>query len=202
VNVYDSDPISRFQEIRPYFGADLRLRPFVFTVGHNNYIFPDRDKFNTAEVYGKVLFDDSYFFKTESPVFSPYVFAAYDYDEIHGEYVEMGISHDFVLEDTGITLTPQAHVAWVNSWDAFRAGPTAEPANDPAFAFATHGHDSGWQHYQLGLVASYQLNTLLNIPKRYGDLSVKGYLYYTDGIDNNLRADTQIWGGVGIGFSY
>src|SRR5207237_5935347 len=68
VNVYDSDPISRFQEIRPYFGADLRLRPFVFTVGHNSYIFPDRKSFNTAEVFGKVLFDDSYYFKTDAPV--------------------------------------------------------------------------------------------------------------------------------------
>src|SRR5207253_10314620 len=72
VNVYDSDPISRFQEIRPYFGAELRLRPFVFTVGHNSYIFPDRDEFNTNEVWGKITFDDSMLFKTESPVLSPY----------------------------------------------------------------------------------------------------------------------------------
>lgn len=203
VNVYDSDPISRFQEIRPYFGADLRLRPFLFTVGHNNYIYPDRDRFNTAEVFLKVTFDDSYCFKTENPVFSPYVYAAYDYDAIHGEYIECGVSHDFVLEDLPITLTPQAHVAYVVSCDTFRAGnngPIAGP--DPGFAFAATGHDTGFQHYQIGLVGKYSLNTLFNMPKRYGEFSLKGYLFYTDGIDNKLRADSEMWGGVGISFSY
>ena len=38
--------------------------------------------------------------------------------------------------------------------------------------------------------------------KRYGDWSVIGYLNYTDGLENELRADTQVWGGLGIGFKY
>ena len=28
------------------------------------------------------------------------------------------------------------------------------------------------------------------------------WIGYTKQVDNHLRADTQIWGGVGIGFSY
>ena len=44
--------------------------------------------------------------------------------------------------------------------------------------------------------------TLLNIPRRYGDWRLKGYLFYTDGIEDELRADTQLWGGMGIQFSY
>jgi hypothetical protein len=62
--------------------------------------------------------------------------------------------------------------------------------------------DTGFQHYDLGLIGRYSLNTLLNIPKRYGDFSLEGYLFYTDSLDHNLRADTQIWGGMGIRFQY
>ena len=62
--------------------------------------------------------------------------------------------------------------------------------------------ENGFQHYDLGLVGTYSLNTLLNIPRRYGQWSLTGYLYYTDGLDNDLTASTQIWGGGGITFRY
>ena len=62
--------------------------------------------------------------------------------------------------------------------------------------------DTGFQHYDIGLIGHYSLNTLFNFPRRYGEFALEGYLYYTDGIDNDLRADTQVWGGVGINFKY
>ena len=34
VNIHSSDPISRFQEIRPYFGLNWNLRPFVVEAGN------------------------------------------------------------------------------------------------------------------------------------------------------------------------
>src|SRR5207237_2207700 len=43
VNVFDSDPVSRFQEIRPFMGFDWTLRPFVIEAGNIFYIFPERD---------------------------------------------------------------------------------------------------------------------------------------------------------------
>jgi hypothetical protein len=49
---------------------------------------------------------------------------------------------------------------------------------------------------------SYGLNGLLKIPARYGQFDVIGYLFYTDGMENDLRADTQIYGGVGVAFRY
>jgi hypothetical protein len=61
---------------------------------------------------------------------------------------------------------------------------------------------SGFQHYDVGLIGTYSLNHLLNVSQRYGEWSLKGYLFYTDNIDEDLRADTQLWGGVGIGFRY
>jgi hypothetical protein len=51
-------------------------------------------------------------------------------------------------------------------------------------------------------IGTYSLNNMLNVSRRYGEFGLQGYLYYTDGIDNELNADTQIWGGVGINFKY
>jgi hypothetical protein len=189
VNYSDSDPISSFQEIRPYFGAKWTIRPLVLSGGHNTYLYPDRDDFQTSELWGKIEIDDSFFFRTENPIFSPYVYGAYDYDLYNGWYLEGGVKHDFVIEDTGLTLTADAHVAYVRGINLFATIPDQENV-------------TGFQHYQFGLTGSYSLNTLFNFPKRYGDWSFEGYVYYTDGLDNDLRSETQLWGGAGIRFSY
>ncbi|HEX5244134.1 MAG TPA: hypothetical protein VFW23_12800, partial [Tepidisphaeraceae bacterium] len=73
---------------------------------------------------------------------------------------------------------------------------------DPQFSLAGRRTDTGFQHYNFGLIGSYSLNTLFNAPARYGQWSLEGYLYYSDGLANHLRADTRIWGGVGISFYY
>ena len=190
VNTFDADPESRFQEIRPDIGLEWTLRPIIFTVGHNSYIYPDRDQLNTTEVFGMITLDDSYFLRTDDPILSPYVYAAYDYDLYDATYIEAGVQHSFRLEGTGIVLTAQASVAYVHGYEDLFIAPGAD------------GDDSGFQHYQLGLIGSYRLNPLLDIPRRYGDWTLKGYLYYTDGLDNDFNADTQVWGGAGIGFSY
>src|SRR5205814_2252457 len=131
---------------------------------------------------------------------SPYLYGAYDYDLYHGAYLELGISHDFQIEDTPITITPGAHVAYTYK-DRMFILPTG-PITDPAFNFGSGKKDTGFQHYQIGLVATYALNQFFQIPRRFGQFDLKGYLFYTDGIDDKLRADTEIFGGVGIAFSY
>jgi hypothetical protein len=199
-NIYDSDPISRFQEIRPYFGLELTARPVTVAFGNTFYIYPDRDDFNTAELWVKMTLDDSYFFRSDDPIFQPYVLAAWDYDTYNGLYVELGVRHDFEIEDTPLTLSPIARIAYVSGNKEFRK-PTG-PTPDPAFDFGSSGKDSGFQHYDLGLEATYGLNQLFNIPARYGKIDFKAYLFYTDGLDNDLRADSELYGGVGIGFSY
>ena len=188
VNTFDADPESRFQEIRPFIGFEWTLRPIIFEAGHTSYIYPDRDQLNTTEVYGKITLDDSYFLRTDEPLLSPYIYAAYDYDVYDAIYLELGVEHEFILEGTGIVLTAQACIAYVNGHELF-----VEPGAED---------DSGFQHYQLGLIGSYRLNPLLNIPNRYGDWTLKGYLFYTDGLENDLNADTELYGGAGIGFKY
>ena len=140
-------------------------------------------------MFAKLTLDDSYFFKTDQPIFSPYVYAAYDYDLYDGWYIEAGLKHDFPIEDTGITLTALADVGCVVSNRQFTG------RNDP-------NADTGFQHYDLGLIGTFSLNSMFNTSRRYGEFAVKGYLYYTDGIENDLLADTQLWGGIGISFKY
>ena len=189
-NVFNDDPISRFQEIRPYFGFDWNLKPLRVQAGQISYIYPEREALNTQEVWTSVTFDDSRLWRTEKPVFSPYGFVAYDYDLYDGLYAELGVRHDFELEDAGITLTALADVAYVLNHELFTDFDAAEP------------QDTGFHHYDIGLVGTYSLNRGMGIPKRYGQWTLNGYLYYTDGINEGLRDDTQVWGGVGLGFRY
>lgn len=187
-NVYNSDPDSRFQEVRPYFGFDWTIRPITITAAHLTYIYPERDDFNTSEGLVRISLDDSYFFRTEKPIFSPYILGAYDYDQNNGWYGEAGIVHEFVIEDTGVTLTFTGAVGYI---DGIQGN----------FIFENE-QTKGFSHAEIGLVGNYSLNNLLNIPKRYGEFLLKGYLYYTEGLDNDINNDTQIWGGMGIGFKY
>ena len=86
-----------------------------------------------------------------------------------------------------LTLTFVADVAFV--------------AGHPQFTFANE-EDGGFQHYDVGVIGSYNLNTLFNISRRYGTFNFEGYLWYTDGIDDDLLSDTQLWGGAGIQLTY
>ncbi len=189
VNVDDGDSVSRFQEVRPSAGFDWNLKPLLLTLGYIDYLFPEREKTNdTQEGFARLTFDDSTVFRSDHPILSPYVYCAYDFGRYHGVYLETGISHQFVLEDTGFSVTPFADVAYVVSQGLFR--------KDPSIS------DNGFQHYDLGLVASYSLNHLLNFSNRYGEFDLKGFLTYTNGINNDLRADSALWGGVGLSFAY
>ena len=191
-NVNDSDPVSRFQEIRPFFGINYTLRPLIFDVGYNAYIYPERERLkpspNTAEFYVKLTLDDSYFFLTDHPILSPYIYGAYDYQRNGGFYIEAGLKHDFLFDDFGLTVTPYADVAYVSNFA--RQFITISP------------QDSGFQHYDLGLNVGYSLNNVLSIPARYGQFSIQGYLTYTSAIEKNVLADDELWGGVGLSFHY
>jgi hypothetical protein len=188
VNVHSADPISRFQEVRPVVGLEWNLRPFIVEAGNLTYIFPERDEMNTGEVYAKITFDDSWLFRSDAPIVSPYVFVAYDYDKYAGLYIEAGLKHDFVIEGTGITLTALANIAFV--------------ANNSFYSTTPGGKDTGLQHYEVGIIGQYSLNQLFRFSPRYGRFSLEGYLYYDDRTSTDLRANIQIWGGGGIAFHY
>ena len=188
-NIFRDDPVSRFQEIRPFAGLEWNLRPLTFATGINAYIYPEREKVNTSEVWARVTLDDSLLFRSEQPLLSPYLYGAYDYDLNDGWYFEAGVKHDFVIEDTGITLTLLGDVAYVDHVHQ-------------QFIFLSP-KARGLQHYDIGLIGRYSLNQFFRFSRRYGDVTLNGYLYYTDGIEKNiLHTDSKLWGGVGIQFKY
>lgn len=189
VNVFDHDPVSRFEEVRPYVGLRWTIKPLTVTGGYISYIFPSREKTqDTQEIFASLSLDDSRIWNTDQPLFSPYIYGAYDFDRYDGVYLETGIKHDFVIGDTGATLTPLADVAYV--------------LDDRRFLTPGHTADSGWQHYEVGVVGSYSLNHAFNVGSRYGEWKVKGYLYYDEKLQKRIAADTRIWGGVGLSFEY
>lgn len=188
-NIFDADPLSRFQEIRPYVGLDWNLRPFLLEVGNITYIYPQREDFDQNEAYGKITIDDSLLFGTDQPILSPYVLGAYEYQKNQGWYLEAGIKHDFPIRDLDLVLTVQADVGYI-----FRLR--------EQFVFVNDVQDTGWQHAEVGMSASYSLNTLLNFSRRYGEFSLKGYMFYSDRLSRNITANDIFWGGGGIGFKY
>ncbi len=191
-NVNDADPVSRFQEIRPFAGFDYSLRPVTLGAGVRTYIYPEREKTtpspNTSETFVRISIDDSYLFRTQTPIIAPYIEGVYDYDKNHGWYVETGVRHEFDFPDFGVTLSPYADVAWVSH---FRQ------------QFITYSmHSNGFQHYDIGLVGSLSLNHLLRLPPRYGQFSLEGTITYTSKFSNPILANTEVWGGAGLSFRY
>jgi len=188
-NVFNNDPISRFEEVRPYFGLDWTIRPITIGAGYNSYVFPNREGRDTQEVFMTLGIDDAAIFHTAHPFISPYVYGSYDYDKYDGFYLEAGVHHDFDIANTGLVLRGVADAAWV--------------AHNRYFLDTNvHPQSTGFQHYDVGLEATYDLKSVLGIPRRYGTWELKGYLYYTDSIQTRLRANSRVWGGVGLSFKY
>ena len=187
-NTAEGDDISNFQVIRSSIGLHWETEPFSLTVGTQNYTYPDRSDLDTAEVFGELRINDGVVVAEEGAILGPFLLVAYDYDRFEGAYAEGGLRRSFDLPAPNLRLTLEGLVAYVNNYELY--------SSDPNRA------GSGFSHYQVGAIAEYRLNSLLNISRRYGQWSLTGYLYYTDGLDNDLTASTQIWGGGGITFRY
>ena len=189
VNVFNNDPVSKFEEVRPFLGADWTIKPITIGGGYTSYIFPNREGKDTQEIFASLGMDDAAIFHTAHPFISPYIYAAYDFDKYAGFYIQGGIHHDFEIPKTGVVITGVADIAYVAHNKFFIADPNQMQS-------------TGWQHYDVGMELTYDLKGLIGIPRRYGTWELKGYLYYTNGIEAKLKGDTRIWGGVGLSFKY
>jgi hypothetical protein len=188
-NIFNDDPVSRFEEVRPYAGAQWTIRPITASGGFNGYIYPNRQGVDTQEIWAQISVDDSRFFHTDRPFLAPYVYGAYDLDKYKGFYLEAGVTHDFVFGDSGLILTAVGDFAYVAHNRYFKGtGPNASA--------------TGLQHYDGGTILTYELNPVLHIPLRFGHFQVKAQLFYTGAITDGLRADNRLWGGVGLNFRY
>jgi hypothetical protein len=188
-NIYDADPVSRFQEVRPIVGADWDVKPFDFQVSNVDYIFPDRESFNYPEIDLKATLDDYLLLNTDKPFLSPYILGAFEYQKYEGWYLEFGVKHDFEFEDIGLTVTPELNAAWISGLKQ-------------QFVFINTFRDTGWQHLELGLTITYSLNHLLDVSKKYGEFDVEGYGFYDDRLSQYITSSNAFWGGIGLNFKY
>jgi hypothetical protein len=188
-NIFNNDPVSRFEEVRPYAGLEWTIRPITLSGGFTGYIFPEREGQDTQEIWTQIAVDDSRVFHTDRPFLNPYIFGAYDFDKYNGFYLEAGIRHDFVVGETGLTLTVISDFAYVAHNRYFMgSGPNAAA--------------TGLQHYDVGGILTYELNQPLHIPLRFGHFEIRAQLIYSGPITEGLRADSRLWGGVGMNFRY
>ncbi len=201
VNAAEDDPVSDFQEIRPTLGFDWTIKPIVISAGYSAYIYPDRNDFDTNEVFIKLALDKNVLFGGKT-VPAPYVLAAYDFDLYDGLYIEGGIEYAMPFDEIGLKLNFIGSIAYISGWESF---PEGDNGPFPGFftnALTTDETIDGLQHWQVGVVGEYSLNHLFNVSERYGEWSLTGYLYYTDTIDDNISATSQLWGGAGLTFRY
>lgn len=183
-NYWDTDLASNWQEVRPTVGLQWQSKAVSISLGATSYVYPDRTGSNTNEVFVRVDADDGGVLGQEQPVLNPYVVIAYDVD-VDGWYGELGISHDWAVPGTSLTVTPVARLAYT-----YRL--------DEAFIFETNRSGSGWQHADLGLQLTYGLNTLLNLQGSAGQWSVGGFIFRTSHLADSTLGDSLTWGGVNL----
>ncbi len=201
-NINENDPISNFQEIRPTVGFDWTIKPLVFTGGHTSYIYPDRDQFETSEVFLKVAMDDNVLISGwRIPM--PYALAAYDYDLYDGVYLEAGLKYKLNFEDYGLSIAFTGSASYINGYESQIKDQNGGFINGIYSNALTDDETiNGFQRWQVGAEATYSLNKLFEVSNRYGEWNLKGYLWYTEDLDDQIAADTLVWGGAGIEFKY
>ena len=184
-NYWDSDPTSTWQEVRPTVGLQWQSKLSSITMGATGYIYPNRAGDNTNEVFIRVDANDGAILEQEQPILNPYALIAYDLDASGGWYGELGVSHNWAIPGIGLTVTPVARLAYT-----YRL--------DEAFIFSTNRSGSGWQHADLGLQLSYQINTLLNLPESDGKWTLGAFIFQTEHLADATLGDSLTWGGINL----
>jgi hypothetical protein len=193
-----ADSGSDLQEIDYTASWSYTIEPLATTVelGWLSYHLPQvhGDFQNTNEWFIKLGYDDSKLFGTEGPVLNPTVAYYYDVDDVKGgQWLEFGISHDFVLADMGCAETP--FLKYVTVTPSAVLG-----VNHRYFVKSTQ---LGNLNY--GLAVGYDLSSAMNIPKQYGSLGLKGFLNYSQALA--LRGQVpdyqdEFYGGVTLGWEW
>ncbi len=160
------------------------------------YQFPQTEGENacTQEWYIALGFDDSCLFGTENPVLNPYVAYYMDVDDnAGGQWLEMGISHDFAFADMGAAQTPVLKDLTVT--------PSLVLGVDH-----TYFHDSTQlANLTYGLAATYDLSGALNIPEKYGAIGLTGFLNFSQalGLGHDIDDyDDVLYGGFTLGWEW
>ncbi len=169
---------------------DVEAIATTVELGWIGYQFPQAsgDGRFTHEWYISLGFDDSGLFGTKESVLNPYVAYYMDVDDLHGSWIEWGISHDFALADCGFKDTP------------ILKDMTLTPSFVMGIDHGQLSESTKLANLQYGLDISYDMSSALGIPDKYGNLTLTGFLRFSDAVYDEALND-EFWGGVTIGYT-
>jgi len=159
--------------------------------GWIGYQFPQAvgDASFTHEWYVALGFDDSKLFGTAQPVLSPSVAYYMDVDDIQGSWIEGGVSHDFALAECSLTDTP------------ILKDITLTPSLIIGIDHGQISNSTKLANMQYGLDVAYDLSSAFGIPENLGELTLTGFLRYSDALYEEVLND-EFWGGATVGYSW
>lgn len=191
-----------------YWAYDI---PSIYTsleLGWIVYTFPplSSDGYATQELYVNLSFDDTPLWQMlgiqcEAPILNPYVYWGIDIDDgTSGQWMEVGISHDFVLADWGMDATPVLKDMTVTPSLVLGIDHryvhifSLDPANsgDP---------DTKLANLNYGVSVGYDLSSALGIPPQWGSLAMTGFVNYSQALSRKKLND-ELYGGLTVGWEW
>ena len=152
----------------------------------------------TAEVYFKIQLDDSELLGRESPLLSPFIYYGLDVDLADkGSWIEIGVEHELNLGDLDMfnETTPLRYVAlrpslvlgidhrYLQGLARVRATPIQKADR---LGNLTYGLDILWD-----------LSGALGVKSEYGDLTLAGFIKFSDAFRDDLLSD-ELYGGCRV----
>jgi hypothetical protein len=156
------------------------------------YTFPNvgGDAHDTTEVYVTAAFNDGALWGCEDPVLNPYVYWGMDVDLSNlNQWIEAGVSHEFEMGQYTPILE---HVSVIPS---FVVGVNHHYLHDFDVKPGTDNPMTTIAFFNYGLEIAYDLSSALEIPAKFGDLGIAGFMNYSQALEDAL-IDDEFYGGM------
>ncbi len=196
----DSDSNLQEVDFTAYWKYAIEKIGTTVELGWINYHFPrsSGDADNTSDLYVKVSFDDSLVFG--KPILNPYIAYYHDIDDVQAGWLEMGVSHDFVLKDMGcekccilkdLTVTPSLVLGVDHRY------------YDKVGLGGDGGVGTRLGAINYGLTFTYDLSGALNMSPQCGSIALKGFINYSQPFhDEDTLVNDILYGGVTVSYSW
>lgn len=170
----------------------------TLALGYEFYSYPNNKRANTQEWSLSFEHNDAWMWTwlwpdNEDGVLNP-TFAFYQDTRIGGwdaVWMELGFSHGFELMED-LTLTPSWLLGIDHNFYQYFPG-------------APGGHTTRFANMLWGLDLTYDMTEVLQLPEGWGNMSLSGFLYFSDALgnaeDNGVIQD-EFFGGMSLGWSF
>jgi hypothetical protein len=200
VGAADRNQDCTLQEVDYTIDWTIALTEWVeMSTGWIWYHFPqsEGDARMSNEWYIGFSFDDSACWKAMGVDFSlnPTITYYIDLDNAdYGQWIEIGLGHDFALADMGMGDTPVLKDTTITPSVTFHIDHRQLNTNQTTKLSSIN--------YQLDI--GVDLSSALGIPAQYGAFSIGGFLAYSQAIDDSAAAgiSDEFYGGMNVGWEW